>query len=112
MNDGTVGHVARSDMDTMADMSCAGENWVALEYTGDICDVFLYQEDYGAIKDIPVVTCATIVQGEDGMDILLIGHEMLYFGNKLNHSLLNQNQIRDHIRHFGGYVQYDFTREN
>ena len=99
-------------MDTMVDTSCAGENWMALEYTGDMCDVFPYQEDYRAIKDIPVATCATMVRGEDGTDILLIGHEMLYFGNKLNHSLLNQNQIRDHIRHFGGYVQDDFTRED
>ena len=47
-----------------------------------------------------------------GWTYLLIGHEMLYFGNKLNHSLLNQDQIRDHIRHFGGYVQDDFTRED
>ena len=112
INDGTVGHVTRNDMDTMVDTSCAGENWMALEYTGDMCDVFPYQEDYRAIKDIPVATCATMVRGEDGTDILLIGHEMLYFGNKLNHSLLNQNQIRDHIRHFGGYVQDDFTRED
>ena len=96
----------------MADTSCAGENWVALEYTGDTCDVFPYQEDYGAIKNIQVVTCATMVQGEDGTDILLIGHEMLYFGNELNHSLLNQNQIQDHIRHFRRYIQDNFTRED
>ena len=107
-----VGHVARNDMDTMADTSCAGCNWVALEFTGDTCDVYPYKDGYKATENVPVATCATVVQGEDGMDILIIGHEMLYFGTELDRSLINQNQIRDFIRHAGGTVQDDFTNHD
>ena len=37
---------------------------------------------------------------------------MLYFGSGLSRSLLNQNQIRNHIRHHNGRVQDDYTRED
>jgi hypothetical protein len=40
--------------------------------------------------------------------MLLIGNEMLYFGPEMERSLLNQNQIR----HYGGRVQDDYTRND
>ena len=94
----------------MADTSCAGANWRVVEPTGHTCDVYAYNERYDAIKDVPIATCATVVPGDNGLDFLLIGHEMLYFGTDMKRSLLNQNQIRHHIHQDGGVIQDDFTR--
>ena len=75
----------------MAKTSCAGSNWVPVEFTGYTCDVYPYKGGYEAAKNIPVATCAMVVEGEDGSDFLLIGHEMLYFGRDMDRSLINQN---------------------
>ena len=109
-NEVIVGTVARNEMDTMADTSCAGANWVKLEDTGFVCDVYPFKEGYEAIRDVSIATCATLVEGDSGADFILIGHEMLYFGRSMDRSLLNQNQIRDHIRHCDGHLQDDYTR--
>lgn len=96
----------------MADTSCAGRNWIMIEDTGFVCDVYPFKDGYEAVKDVPIATCATLVEGENGTDFILIGHEMLYFGHQMDRSLLNQNQIRHHIRHHNGRVQDDYTRTN
>ena len=36
---------------------------------------------------------------------------MLFFGKDMDRSVLNQNQIGAHIRHCGGTVQDDFTKD-
>ena len=95
----------------MADTSCASANWHMLEYTGHTCNVYTYSDQYDAIKGIPVATCATVVSGENGLDFLLISREKLFFGKDMEHSLLNQKQIRAHIRHHGGTVQDGFTKD-
>ena len=96
----------------MAETSCTGSNWVPVEFTGYTCDVYPYKGGYEAAKNIPVATCATVVEGEDGSDFLLIGHEMLYFGRDIDRSLINQNQVRHHIHHRSGTVQDDYTRSD
>ena len=96
----------------MAETSCAGSNWVPVEFTGYTCDVYPYKGGYEAAKNIPVATCATVVEGEDGSDFLLIGHEMLYFGRDMDRSLINQNQVRHHIHHRSGTVHGDYTRSD
>ena len=79
---------------------------------GHSCDVYPFNEEYEATKDVPIATCATLIQGEDGNDFILVGHEMLFFGSAMSRSLLNQNQIRDHIRFHKGRVQDDFTHDD
>ena len=110
--DAIEGTIGRNEMDSMADTSCAGANWRMIEATGLTCDVYPFKEGYEAVKDVPIGTCATLVEGEDGRDFILIGHEMLYFGRDMQRSLLNQNQIRAHIRHDRGRVQDDYTRDD
>ena len=76
----------------MADTSCAGANWRMLEYAGHSCDVYAYSDRYDAIKGIPIATCATVVSGENGLDFLLISHEMLFSGEDMECTLLNQRR--------------------
>ena len=33
------GTMARNEMDTLADTSCAGPNWALIELTGQVCNV-------------------------------------------------------------------------
>jgi hypothetical protein len=101
------GTIARNEMDTMADTCCAGRNWTLLETTGTICQVSVY-DGASTMAEVPVGTCATIVRDEyTGLEYALIGHEMLWFGQKLDRSLLNQNQIR----YMGHTVKDDPTQD-
>ena len=70
-------------MDSMADTSCAGSNWLLIEDTGFTCDVYPFKEGYDAVCDVPIATCATLVEGDNGADFIVVGHEMLYFGSEM-----------------------------
>ena len=50
-----------------------------------------------AVKDVPVATVATGYVTPFGDTVILIMHEALFFGESLQHTLINPNQIR----HFG-----------
>ena len=91
----TEGKMGRNEMDTMADTCCAGKNWRLIETTGMECTVNDFAGNQVGKSSVPVATCATVVREEkSGMEVVLIGHQMLWFGNRLDKSLLNQNQIR------------------
>jgi hypothetical protein len=55
------GFVSRNEMDSHANTSCVSANWKAIELTGLTCDVSPFTQDYDAVKDVPVATCATAV---------------------------------------------------
>ena len=59
-NETTVGHVARNELDTHADTSCAGSNWSLLEYSGQICEVTPFIDKYEPVPEIPIATCCTV----------------------------------------------------
>ena len=83
-NDIEVGHMARNELDTHADTSCAVANWVLLEYTGEICEVSPFLTTYDPIQEIPVARCCTVwTSDQTGIDYLLIGDQMLWFGTSL-----------------------------
>ena len=107
MDNTEPGCFGRNEMDTMADTSCAGPNWRVLELTGTVCDVQGFMNDGNSLKNVPIATCATVaVEQDTGQEIILVGHEMLYFGKKLERSLINQNQLR----YAGVKVRDDPTR--
>lgn len=85
----------RMEFDNHADTCVLGKNFVLLNYTGRVCDVYPYSKTYDAIKDIPIVTGATAVQNrETGEVFILVINQGLYFGDQMDHSLINPNQIR------------------
>lgn len=89
------GGYGRMEMDTHADTCVLGINFVILEYSGRVCDVYPYSQDYEAIKDIPIVRGATAVQDQDtGETYILVINEGLWYGNRMHHSLINPNQLR------------------
>ena len=86
------GHI---ELDTHADTTVLGSNCVILSYTGKECKVSPYSSQYEAVQNVPVVTGATVwTNAADGTAYLLIFHESLWMGDKLDHTLVNPNQLR------------------
>ena len=85
----------QSELDTRADTTCAGFNCRLIHYTGQQCDVKGFHDDMDLIPQVPIGTVATLwCDPDSGEGYILIFNEVLYFGNKLDHSLINPNQIR------------------
>ena len=98
------------ELDTHADTCVLGKNFIVLSYTGRECDVYPYSQDYEAIRNIPIVSGATAVQDRvTGETLILVFNEALWYGDRMNHSLINPNQMR----HFGVTVQDNpYDRDN
>ena len=63
---------------------------------GRIVNVSAFSDEYEPRTNIRVSTVAYLWEDPaTGKQYILIVHEALYFGDKLEHSLLNPNQIRD-----------------
>ena len=105
---GNGNDVACNEMDTMADTSCAGVNWTLMETTGMECKVSDFMGQQVGGQYVPIATCATCIREKStGVEYILIGHQMLWFGSALKKTLLNQNQIR----YCGHVVRDDPTRK-
>jgi hypothetical protein len=51
----TAGAIAKNELDTHADTSCAGANWSLMSLTGEICDVNPFLASYQQlVQEIPV----------------------------------------------------------
>ena len=85
---------ARTELDTRVDTSCSGANIWLHELTGQTCSVALFSASYEPTSDIQVATCLTVYTDEYGRTLILIFHEVLWFGSSMDHSLVNPNQIR------------------
>ena len=56
--------------------------------------MYPYNDSYEPIKDVPIDTGASAFTDANRVTFILIIHEALYYGDKLDHSLLNPNQLR------------------
>ena len=81
----------QTHLDSHADTCVCGANFVMLEredQVAEFADVSPFLDDYEPIKDIPIASCATTwIDPENGQPHVLVLHQSLYFGNKLDHSL-------------------------
>ena len=85
----------RIELDTHADTTVLGSNCAVLSYTGKECEISPYSSQYEVVCYVPVVMGATVwTNAADGTAYLLIFHESLWMGNKLDHTLVNPNQLR------------------
>ena len=82
--------ISQNELDTHVDTCCAGTNWALMKYTGEICEVSPFLNTYDPVKEIPVARCCTVWTSEEsGEEYLLVGDQMLWFGNSLENSLIN-----------------------
>ena len=104
---------ARSELDSRADTICAGLNCRLIHYTGQECTVSGFHSSLGAVDKVPIATVATAWSDEHtGQGFILIMHEVLFFGNDLDHSLINPNQVRHNgFQLFDNPFETDPTRQ-
>jgi hypothetical protein len=68
-----VGFSSTSEADNHTDTCVAGANMLALEATGEVCEVQGYSSELGTIKDVPIVRAATAwTHPKTGETIILI----------------------------------------
>jgi hypothetical protein len=94
----TTGHQiikGQTELDSHADTSCAGATARVIEYTRKTCDVSPFSKEYDAMLNIPIVKAATAYDDPETRDtyILIMG-QALYFGDRMENSLLCPNQMR------------------
>ena len=104
--------MARCELDTRADTTCAGINFRPLYFTGQTCEAYGFHGDLSPISDVPIATVATAwSNATTGQSFILIFNEVLYFGRDLDHSLINPNQMRHYgIQVFDNPYERDETR--
>jgi len=91
-------------MDSRADTCCLGKNFRHDGETGDVCNVRGFHGSFDTLTDVPIVRGVTgWTDQTTGQSYLLYVNQGLWFGDKLDHSLWNPNQIR----HFGIPVSDD-----
>ena len=89
------GTSAENESDSNADTCCLGTNFCVLEYTTRTADVYPYDDSYKPLTNVPIVTGATAwTDPVTSITYVLIFHESLFYGTKLDHSLINPNQVR------------------
>ncbi len=71
-----------------------GKNFIVLHSTYGIADVYAYDSSIQPIENLPIVTAATAYDNTvTGNTFILVFNEGLYFGVKVDHSLIYPNQI-------------------
>ena len=101
---------AWNETDSNADTCCLGKNFTVIKYTERTADVYPYNTSYQPLQNVPIVTGATAWDDPvDGKTWILVINEGLYYGNQLDHSLINPNQLRSN-----GIIYQDnpFSNEN
>ncbi len=89
----------RLEMDTRADTMCCGKGFIPIGEIDEECDVYGFHPTMPAIKNVPVRTCATAYDHENGETVLLVFGQALWFGDELEHSLACPAQIRAYNHH-------------
>ena len=88
------GRLAKCELDTRADTIVVGANCRPLAWTGMKCSVSGFSSDLESIDDIPIARVGTAYTDPTGKTWILIFNEALFFSSRMDHSLINPNQIR------------------
>ena len=77
------GTVAENEMDSNADTTCLGPNFIILSYTQRIAQVYAYDPSLPP-TEVPIVSGATAYDCEEtNTTYILVVHEALYYGTSL-----------------------------
>ena len=99
----------RTELDSHADTCVGGPNCMLLEASGSTTTVHSFSGRRKPFQDVPIGTVATAYTDPDmGETYILVIAEALYFGNQINVTLLNPNQMRNNgVKVENVPVQYD-----
>ena len=83
-----------TEMDNHADTHCFGRNFRPLSFTSEECTVAPFLAEYSEQLNIPICTGATACTLDSGECVILVFGQGLWFGNRMDKTLLNPNQCR------------------
>ena len=84
------------EIDNHADTHCFGKNFVPFSWTGMVCSVSPFLSEYETMPDVEICSAATAYTASTGETIILIFGQGLWFGDRMDKSLINPNQCRAH----------------
>ena len=85
----------RTALDSHADASCVGSNATAIDLTGEKVNVYPFSDGLPSLKGVPIAIVLTIWESPLTGEVWgIVLHESLYFGDRLQGSLLCPNQLR------------------
>ena len=90
----TFESVLPSEIDNHADTHCFGSNFIPFSWTQLECEVSPFLDTYAPVENVPICAGATAVTLDSGETLVLIFGQGLWFGNRMNKSLINPNQCR------------------
>ena len=86
----------RCELDTHADTGVGGSNMAVLRYSGKQVTVSGFSDEREKFSNVPIATLATAYDCPNtGRTWILVFNQFLYFGDRMNHSLICPNQLRD-----------------
>ena len=84
-----------NECDTDAGTCCLCRNFTVYKYTRRTADIYTYDKSHTPATNVPIVTGATAYNDPtSGNTFILLFNEALFYGNKMDHSLFNPNQMR------------------
>ena len=83
-----------TEIDSHADTHCFGRNFRPLYWTGHECSVAPFLSEYSEQNNIPICTGATSFTMDSGEVLILVLGQGLWFGNRMDKSLINPYQCR------------------
>ena len=84
----------RTEMDSHADTCVAGAMYLLIRDEGKTVSVFSYNDEYKPVT-VTIGTAATLWEDPtSGQPYILVINQALFFGDKVQMSLLNPNQLR------------------
>jgi hypothetical protein len=68
-----------------------------MAYTGKVTNVRGFSDKLDTVNDVPIVTGGTVwLNPTTGQEFLLVVHQGLWFGEEMENSLINPNQLRSY----------------
>ena len=87
-------NASQTDIDSHADTHCFGRNFRPIHWTGQECSVAPFLSEYSQQENIQICTGATAFTLDTGEVIILLFGQGLWFGNRMEKSLINPYQVR------------------
>ena len=91
-------NISVNELDTKADTCCLGSNLMVLKMISITSGVYPYDPSCTPFYNVPIVSGATTVTDSiTENSFFMVINEALYYGKKLDHSLINPNQLRCYV---------------
>jgi hypothetical protein len=82
------------EIDNHADTHCFGKNFRPLQWSDTMCTVSPFLDEYTSMENVEICTGATAWTDDNGQVFILVFGQGLWFGERMNKSLINPNQCR------------------